>query len=135
MRLKFPLPIVLAVALVLQITVPALAQSNGVRLERLPAARGIRRGRIRYVRSQTAQDRAVENALRRSEELRGVFSDSNDSPRYFYNTVDLSGDGVPELLVYLFGRSVCGTGGCMLLVFRPTGREDFQLVIPTCKTD
>jgi hypothetical protein len=38
---------------------------------------------------------------------------------YYYNRVDLNDDGIPEVLVYLFGPGVCGTGGCDALVLEP----------------
>ena len=41
--------------------------------------------------------------------------------RTFDRAVDLDGDGRPEIVVYLVGPMVCGTGGCTLLVFTPTG--------------
>jgi hypothetical protein len=47
--------------------------------------------------------------------------------RYYYNRVDLNGDGEPEVLVYLFGPYMCGSGGCNLLVFRREG-DAYKLV-------
>ena len=41
--------------------------------------------------------------------------------RIFDREADLNGDGRPEIVVYLVGPMVCGTGGCNLLVFTPTG--------------
>lgn len=38
--------------------------------------------------------------------------------RYYYNTVDLNGDGKLEALVYVTGSEVCGSGGCQLLVLQ-----------------
>jgi len=46
---------------------------------------------------------------------------------YYYNKVDLNGDGTPELLVYLRGREVCGTGGCNLMVFQ-FNRSSYRLI-------
>src|SRR5215471_4534709 len=46
---------------------------------------------------------------------------------YYYNRVDLDGDGEPEVLVYLFGPHVCGTGGCGALVFKST-RGGYRIV-------
>jgi hypothetical protein len=37
--------------------------------------------------------------------------------RYFDATVDLNGDGREEVLAYVAGPMVCGTGGCPLFVF------------------
>lgn len=47
--------------------------------------------------------------------------------RYYYNRVDLNGDGEPEVLVYLFGPYMCGSGGCNTLVFRRE-RDGYKLV-------
>lgn len=47
---------------------------------------------------------------------------------YYHNRVDLNGDGRPEVLVYLFGPYMCGSGGCNTLVFRQTGAGDYKLV-------
>ncbi len=47
---------------------------------------------------------------------------------YYHNRVDLNGDGRPEVLVYLFGPYMCGSGGCNTLVFRQTDAGDYQLV-------
>lgn len=38
--------------------------------------------------------------------------------RYAWNRVDLSGDGSPEVVATVVGPSVCGTGGCPLLIFQ-----------------
>jgi hypothetical protein len=47
--------------------------------------------------------------------------------RYFDSTVDLNGDGVAEVVVYLAGPMVCGTGGCPMFVFTP-GPDGYRLV-------
>ena len=39
--------------------------------------------------------------------------------RYFDATIDLDGDGRDEVLAYVAGPMVCGTGGCPLYVFAP----------------
>jgi len=38
--------------------------------------------------------------------------------RYYYNYVDLNGDGVFEVLVYVFEGHFCGTGGCDAFLFQ-----------------
>jgi heat shock protein HslJ len=55
--------------------------------------------------------------------------------RYFDGTADLNGDGSPEVVVYVVGPMVCGTGGCNTLVFTrgETGYEavaDISLTRP-----
>lgn len=47
--------------------------------------------------------------------------------RYFDARVDLDGDGRDELLAYVAGPMVCGTGGCPLYVFAP-GAEGYDRV-------
>jgi hypothetical protein len=42
--------------------------------------------------------------------------------RYVHAPVDLDGDGREEVFVYPMGPIFCGTGGCNLLLFRPTPR-------------
>lgn len=41
---------------------------------------------------------------------------------YVHGRTDLDGDGRQEVLVYLMGPYVCGTGGCTLQVFRQEAR-------------
>jgi len=75
----------------------------------------------RRVRPETARDAALEAAIRSAlygddaggADVRGV--------RYYYNRVDLDGDGRPETLAYVFGTAWCGSAGCALLVFRSGG--------------
>ncbi|MEA5423946.1 hypothetical protein [Synechococcus sp. CCY9202] len=38
--------------------------------------------------------------------------------RYAYNRVDLNGDGSEEVVATVIGPTVCGTGGCSLLIFQ-----------------
>lgn len=73
---------------------------------------------VRQVSSETAPDAALEKALAKFlPEGAG-----DESVRYYYNRVDLDGDGKPEVLVYLDGSAVCGTGGCTALVYEATAR-------------
>lgn len=52
---------------------------------------------------------------------------SMGNARYVHARADLDGDGRPEVFVYLMGSYFCGTGGCNLLLFRPTP-QDYALV-------
>jgi hypothetical protein len=56
--------------------------------------------------------------LRRS--LRGFVSEPSapmdPTIRYFASFVDLNRDGVKEAVVYLFGDTYCGSGGCLTLI-------------------
>ena len=42
---------------------------------------------------------------------------------YFYNRVDLDGDGEPETLVYLVNHGQCNFDGCHLLVMKKKGTQ------------
>ncbi|TCM19871.1 hypothetical protein EDF56_103516 [Novosphingobium sp. PhB165] len=50
---------------------------------------------------------------------------SSDLGKLQYATaeVDLDGDGTPEVLAYLGGPMLCGTGGCNLVVLKRDGTE------------
>jgi hypothetical protein len=70
----------------------------------------------RRVKSERVRDEKLEEAIRRSfPEYPKMLEGEID---YYYNRVDLDGDGKPEVLVFLFGPQVCGTGGCDALVFK-----------------
>lgn len=95
----------------------------------MPCAAKTMKGRInsgvgKNISSETSPDHEIERAiLKTMPDYIGQSSDrSVDQVRYYYNRVDLDGDGKPEVLVYLTGRAVCGTGGCELLVFRSTSK-------------
>lgn len=78
----------------------------------------------RQVQSESARDAELEAAIKDPD---GDGEPDNYDPegslwtRYYYNRVDLDGDGEPEVLVYLFGPYACGSGGCNTLVFRRAG--------------
>ena len=44
------------------------------------------------------------------------------STRYLDASIDLNGDGRPEIIVHVIGTTACGTGGCPTLVFTPRGK-------------
>jgi hypothetical protein len=48
--------------------------------------------------------------------LRENHADDDKNTRYFHAFVDLNGDGKNEAIVYIVGRSWCGSGGCPTLV-------------------
>jgi hypothetical protein len=48
-------------------------------------------------------------------------SDERESTRYFPAFVDLKDGGTQEVIVYVTGRSWCGSGGCRTLVLAPKG--------------
>ncbi|AFY27545.1 META domain-containing protein [Cyanobium gracile] len=67
-------------------------------------------------------DPALETAiLAASPDLRrplGSAAGGMGRIRYVHGRTDLDGDGRQDVLVYLMGPYVCGTGGCTLQVFR-----------------
>ncbi|RJG05947.1 hypothetical protein D3870_07875 [Noviherbaspirillum cavernae] len=68
---------------------------------------------VSHSMAQSALPADIANSIRKT------FAD--DELRYFDSSVDLNGDGKPEVLVYVVGPTVCGTGGCNLLVFTSEG--------------
>jgi hypothetical protein len=72
--------------------------------------------------SETAPNAAIEQAIR--QEVPGA----ENEVRYYYNQVDLSGDGTPEALVYLTGSYTCGSGGCNLLILSPQPQGGYSVV-------
>jgi hypothetical protein len=75
----------------------------------------------RKVRPEKNRDRLLENAI---IQTLGV---ETERVTYYYDRLDLNRDGKPEVLVYVSGQSVCGSGGCSLLVFT-TGNGAYKLV-------
>lgn len=77
---------------------------------------------MRYVRSETARDPEIERALIRMYE--GYAEELRRNPasliRYLYNRVDLNGDNQPEVLAFLYGQYVGGTGGYTGVVLQRT---------------
>lgn len=67
---------------------------------------------VSFINSETEPDPEIESAF--SEEF--GLKRGKDKVRYYYNRVDLNGDGVPEIFVYLTGPLLCGTGGCSGLI-------------------
>ena len=81
---------------------------------------------------RNAADPALEAAILRAEPdfRRSVVETGGRMGRasYVHASVDLDGDGRQEVIVYLMGPFFCGTGGCDLLLFRPTPRGGYALV-------
>ncbi|NBI07674.1 hypothetical protein [Senegalia massiliensis] len=69
---------------------------------------------IEYICSETQRDIKLEKALIKEFNLDRY----KDNIRYYYNKIDLDGDGIPEIFVYLVGSLVCGTGGCSAAIFK-----------------
>jgi len=64
-----------------------------------------------------ASDAVPRSALEQQLEFR--YRDVSGEIRYFAKAVDLNDDRQPEVIVYVAGPTVCGTGGCDTLVFTP----------------
>lgn len=45
----------------------------------------------------------------------------DETIRYSESFIDLNRDGKDEVIVYLMGRTICGSGGCNTLVLTPEG--------------
>jgi hypothetical protein len=91
------------------------AASTGV------AQRGQSPAVARRVRPEQRRDAKLEAAI-----VAALYADDEggvkrDGVRYYYNRVDLNGDGRPEALVFVFGPAWCGSAGCAALVFRTDG--------------
>jgi len=54
------------------------------------------------------------------EYLRALHSD-DEAVKYSAAPVDLNGDGVKEIIVYVTGPSTCGSGGCITLILARKG--------------
>ena len=51
---------------------------------------------------------------------------SEKDGRYLDASVDLNGDGVKEIIVYLIGGGWCGSGGCSTLILEPE-RDTYKI--------
>jgi hypothetical protein len=78
--------------------------------------------RIGYLKTPNKQ---LEAVLRK---WRGT--DTTHEIRYHYNKIDLNGDKKPDAIVFVSGDSICGTGGCELLIFKGIGKK-FELITET----
>jgi hypothetical protein len=65
-------------------------------------------------KNQESRDGSLISVLRRP------FADANSEIRYHSASIDLNGDGLNEVIAYVYGQYVCGTGGCETLVLSPT---------------
>jgi hypothetical protein len=89
-----------------------------------PATGPVKLGDIKYQSAKTTPDPEIEQAI--VESLDGNRT-ALQKTRYYYDRVDLNGDGNSEALVYLSGSYTCGSGGCMMLVLTPAGQR-YQMV-------
>jgi hypothetical protein len=70
-----------------------------------------------HVPYEKKRNRDVEKAILAAYDIN---STEDSTTRYYYNYVDLNGDGINEVLVYLFAGKFCGTGGCDGALLRKT---------------
>jgi hypothetical protein len=78
---------------------------------------------VRRVKPETAHDARLVSAI-----VSALGAVELDAVRYHYNKVDLNGDGRPEVLVFIFGPTMCGTSGCDAMVFQSLGRSGYKLI-------
>lgn len=81
---------------------------------------------VRYIPSEASPDPEIEKAI--IQALGNEAAGGMDQEiRYYYNRVDLNGDGNFEAIVHLVGPSICGTGGCNTLILQPA-RNGYRVV-------
>lgn len=71
------------------------------------------------------QDEPLEKVLRQWSAAKGV--KPSDDVHYFYNKVDLNDDGHEDAIVFMAGNPFCGSGGCMMMIFKGDGTT-YQLL-------
>jgi hypothetical protein len=106
---------------------PCKAQK--VEIERLPSLRGVKQiDRTQSIPSETYRDTTLERAiLRENPDYSEVANDLSQYPQYYYNKIDLNGDNIAEVIVFIEGLYFCGSGGCTTLIFQKIG-QDYRLV-------
>lgn len=112
-----------AITTILQLSLPVKSQQA----TEFKPLNGVKIGNIQYLKSEISPDAKLERAI-----LRDYLTDySETNPenyvRYYYNRLDLNGDNQPEIIVYLVGSYVCGSGGCSAFIYTPKG-QDYQLI-------
>ena len=77
----------------------------------------------------------VETSLRTylQSYLRTNNSDYDKTTRYVAASVDLNGDGVPEVIVYVSSKAWCGSGGCTMLILARE-KSTFRIITRTTIT-
>ncbi len=77
---------------------------------------------IKEIHYLKTRDKQLEAAMRKWNG-----ADTTDDIRFHYNKVDLNGDKKLDAIVFASGESICGTGGCEVLIFKGVGKN-FELV-------
>lgn len=73
---------------------------------------------ILYLYSETQRDPQLEKAI-----IQVYGLNPGDEVNYYYNQLDLNGDGRLETIVYIVGPTLCGTGGCSAVIFKQENGE------------
>lgn len=113
----------IATAILIQL---ALTAKSG-EITRLEPLGGVRVGNIEYRVAETTPDPKLERAIWRDALTDYAPTDPENYVRYYYDRIDLNGDNKPEIIVYLVGAYVCGSGGCNALIYTPVG-QDYRLI-------
>jgi hypothetical protein len=100
---------------------PLSAQAE---LRPLKSVRGITFKQVQFVAPERKPLPALETAMRQAvpDYVNYIKTNPQSPARYYYNLVDLNGDGKPEAIVYPLGSYFCGTGGCTLMIFQPINK-------------
>lgn len=94
------------------------AKLKGQFLFKLPTNDAIDFSNIEYKESIKSADKNLEQAI-----LKDIFGDAKYDPtkdgaiNYYYQKLDINGDGKTETLAYVYGSMVSGTGGDNLYIF------------------
>jgi hypothetical protein len=114
-----------AIALSTATLLPMLQEAIAGEIRQLRPVQGIQFSSVQYLKAATQRDPKLEQAIRQViPSYQAPASDTGERPvRYYYNRVDLNGDGSPEVVVYLGGAYTCGSGGCTALIFQTKGRN------------
>ncbi|HEY9296981.1 MAG TPA: hypothetical protein VIQ31_11520 [Phormidium sp.] len=115
--------IALTATTILQLTLSVKSQEN----TQFKPLNGVKIGNIQYLNSATSPDAKLERAILRDYLTNYSETNPENYVRYYYNRLDLNGDNQPEVIVYLLGSYVCGSGGCSALIYTPKG-QDYQLI-------
>ncbi|MBZ8182047.1 hypothetical protein [Oscillatoria salina] len=94
-------------------------------IQRLPQVPGIDISRVEYVPAEKNRSPQLEQAI--IQNFGEGFSIAEFPIQYSYNTVDLNDDGYPEALVYVQNSIICGSRGCIALIFQGSAQGYRQL--------
>ena len=71
--------------------------------------------------SQTSNESEADSSLKMflQHYLKETSQDNDKTTKYVSSFADLDDDGIKEAIVYITGRSWCGSGGCSTFVLAP----------------